>query len=727
MTVPAIEPVKNHYGNGSNTQFDFDFYIENENQLAVYKTNASNVEIKLVNGVDYSINEVGNNEGSFIIFPLQTSSHKVLQDVEVLSIQLDLPIKQETEYDVSDKLNLSAVEFSFDYVTRILQMLSRRIDRAVKVKEGSDLTADELINSIYSAQENTKMNADSAKNTAQEAYILLSNTNDTIIEIQNILARIQEENDGQSTFISTHNLFAVEEVDKKLSGNELIGYGEQNHEYSYSQYPDAYLELSNDFQTGENQIFSSNELSTSVKNYTGSTSGNFYMSYDSDLAIDTNVYSDIGLNTLIGKITNVQSVVSSSYIGSNNNFYIPASDDISEGVEAFSDSALTNSLGVVNDLKKAVGRKYSALNSGTFYSQNVELIKGLRIYQDEALTKDRGTITKIDKAYADKYTMTDIGFVFVPQNSVIEVGSKLYSDILCTDVVGEVTKKGSIAESSCYSYCTEWQTGYSGFVKHYYYTKRPLDDTYQWAYSNPSCTKKYVWNCPSGTNSAFDGKEIMVKTTGSATLFSPDEYVYNPLTLYGRNTKLLSTSALTSNNYICIDNSDVQIEYSKLGTESIDVISINTEPNETYELVEIYEKSFIKIGDTDYQSYIFDALIQDKLIAIDNGELQSVIDNGIVSTEGISFEYVLAEDGHKIVDIKYKNAVQSYIASKGKSPFYIIDTNNKKFILPVKDSDKFIYFCLGNTRIKSASIDLLNIIYDKLNKIDISLAEILGE
>ena len=67
------------------------------------------------------------------------------------------------------------------------------------------------------------------------------------------------------------------------------------------------------------------------------------------------------------------------------------------------------------------------------------------------------------------------------------------------------------------------------------------------------------------------------------------------------------------------------------------------------------------------------------------------------------------------------------IASKGKSPFYIIDTNNKKFILPVKDSDKFIYFCLGNTRIKSASIDLLNIIYDKLNKIDISLAEILGE
>lgn len=727
MTVPAIEPVKNHYGNGSNTQFDFDFYIENENQLAVYKTNASNVEIKLTYGVDYSINEIGNKEGSFVTFPLENSEYSLLKEDEVLSLQLDLTIEQETEYDISDKLNLSAIELSFDYVTRILQMLSRRIDRAVKVKEGSDLTADELVNSIYTAQENTKMNADSAKNTAQEAYILLQNVNDSIVEVQNILSLIQEKNDEQSTFISTHNLFSIEEVDKKLSGTELIGFGKQNEQYSYNIYPDAYLELSNDFQTGESQVFSSNELCTYVKSYTGSTSDDFYISYESDLAIGTSIYSDKNLSSLIGEITNVQSVVSNSYLGSNNNFYIPVSDDISEGVEAYSDVTLTTSLGVITDIKNVTGRKYSAINSGEFYTENVELTKGVKLYQDEAHSDEMGTITKIDKAYADKYTMTDLGFVYVKKDSNIVVGTKLYSDILCTDLIGEVTKKGNLAQSSCYSYCTEWQTGNSGFVKHYYYTKNPLDENWQWAYSNPSCTQKYIWNCPSGVNSAFNGQEIMVRNFGNSTLFSPENNVYSTLSLYGKNTLLLSTSALTDNNFICIDNSDVQIEYSKIGTDSIDVISLNTEQDESFELIEIYEKSFIKIGDADYQSYIFDTLVQNNLIAIDNGELESVVDNGVVSTEGITFEYVLAEDGHKIVDAKYKNSIESYIENYNKSPYYLIDTKNKTFTLPIKDPDKNIYFCLGNTKIKSASIDLMNIMYNKLNKIDNTLSEILGE
>jgi len=157
--IPETEPVKNHYGNNVATQFDFDFYIEDATQLSVVHTDLSDVVTTLTYGVDYSIHEFGNKNGSYIVFPIQGSSYSTLgwdtstNKKEILSIALSLPISQEAQYENSSKLNLSMLEYSLDYLTRLIQIINRQVVRAAKVPEGSDIDADDLTVNIIKVGE----------------------------------------------------------------------------------------------------------------------------------------------------------------------------------------------------------------------------------------------------------------------------------------------------------------------------------------------------------------------------------------------------------------------------------------------------------------------------------------------------------------------------------------------------------------------------------------------
>ncbi len=148
MTVSSIIPVNNYVGNSSNKEFDFDFLIEDESELVVQRTDTDGVITTLTLGVDYSINEVGNEEGSYITFPLDSSSYSVLAEDEKICLMLSLVIKQESEFENSSYFNFSILEWTFDYIVRILQIMSRQIERAAKVAEGSDTDTDELVYNI---------------------------------------------------------------------------------------------------------------------------------------------------------------------------------------------------------------------------------------------------------------------------------------------------------------------------------------------------------------------------------------------------------------------------------------------------------------------------------------------------------------------------------------------------------------------------------------------------
>lgn len=167
--IPDKNPYNNWNGNGSTTTFDFDFYIEDETQLAVYHTNSKGVQTLLKYGTDYSINELQNENGSFINFPLASSTYSVLSENEVISLCLTLPITQENPYSKSSYLNLETLEYSLDYLTRICQIISRQMERSVKTQEGSSQTAEELVQALNDAQVNAAASASEAATSANAA------------------------------------------------------------------------------------------------------------------------------------------------------------------------------------------------------------------------------------------------------------------------------------------------------------------------------------------------------------------------------------------------------------------------------------------------------------------------------------------------------------------------------------------------------------------------------
>ena len=152
--IPERNPYNNWKGNGSTKTFDFDFLIEDETQLIVYHTNSSIVQTVLTYGTDYSINELGNENGSFITFPLDGSSYNILGEDEIISLCLTLPIAQENPFGKSSYLDLETLEYVFDYIIRICQIMSRELTRSVKVLEGSDISTDELTQDLITVSNN---------------------------------------------------------------------------------------------------------------------------------------------------------------------------------------------------------------------------------------------------------------------------------------------------------------------------------------------------------------------------------------------------------------------------------------------------------------------------------------------------------------------------------------------------------------------------------------------
>lgn len=167
--IPDKEPVNNWNGNSSNVNFDFDFLINSEDELLVLHTDAAGIQTTLKLNIDYTINQTGNADGSYITFPILGSSYKTLGDDEKITLMLNIPIAQTSPYGTSAKLNLKSLEFSFDYIVRLIQMVNRKADRSVKVQEGSENTPDDLIESLNQAQINAENSANFAAQKAQEA------------------------------------------------------------------------------------------------------------------------------------------------------------------------------------------------------------------------------------------------------------------------------------------------------------------------------------------------------------------------------------------------------------------------------------------------------------------------------------------------------------------------------------------------------------------------------
>lgn len=217
MTVSSIVPVNNYTGNSSVKKFDFDFLIEDENELVVQYTNKMEETKILTLGVDYSINEIGNPNGSYITFPLESSTYNVLTNNEKISLMLSLDIKQESEFKNSSYFNLNILEWTFDYIIRILQILNRKIERSVKISEGASYTPNELINEIKTSE----INAIQAANVASNAK--------TFIEQNEALACVAEDIQGPNNIAQVlANKVNIDKVANSISNVNAVGNGINN-------------------------------------------------------------------------------------------------------------------------------------------------------------------------------------------------------------------------------------------------------------------------------------------------------------------------------------------------------------------------------------------------------------------------------------------------------------------------------------------------------------------
>jgi len=174
MTVSKIDPVNNYTGNGSTTTFDFDFLIEDEAELLVQHTNSLGVQVPLVLNVDYVIDKTGENSGSFITFPIEGSQYQTLQYDEVISLSANLPIEQTKEYRNSSKLQLGTLEWSLDYIIRLIQILNRKVIRAIKVQESPNIDTETLVNNINNIADDLSI-IENVNNNEQNINIVSSN------------------------------------------------------------------------------------------------------------------------------------------------------------------------------------------------------------------------------------------------------------------------------------------------------------------------------------------------------------------------------------------------------------------------------------------------------------------------------------------------------------------------------------------------------------------------
>lgn len=294
MTIGQTEPVNIVYGNNLATKFDYDFYIETEEQLVVEHTNFSGVTTVLTYGVDYSIDGIGNEDGGQINFPLQGSTYETLgwnestDEKEMLVISLSLPFEQAAEFDISGDLNKKNLEKALDYQMRCTQILNRKLGRAILVQEGADSKPEELIASIEEAKLTSQSFAQVAEQKAIEANASAISAGEEATIATQLAAEVAATHEQALTDIEDARASAAQEI---TVGREEIA----------SNLSTATASLNNTYSTNSNKLKSEyntytsnlgNEYQATMKAYDRLYKGvDLEVKFASEIAQYGNVYA----------------------------------------------------------------------------------------------------------------------------------------------------------------------------------------------------------------------------------------------------------------------------------------------------------------------------------------------------------------------------------------------------------------------------------------------------
>lgn len=294
MTIGQTEPVNIVYGNNLATKFDYDFYIETEEQLVVEHTNFSGVTTVLTYGVDYSIDGIGNEDGGQINFPLQGSTYETLgwnestDEKEMLVISLSLPFEQAAEFDISGDLNKKNLEKALDYQMRCTQILNRKLGRAILVQEGADSKPEELIASIEEAKLTSQSFAQVAEQKAIEANASAISAGEEATIATQLAAEVAATHEQALTDIEDARAFAAQEITvgrEEIASNLSTATASLNNTYSTNS-----NKLKSEYNTYTNNL--GNEYQATMKAYDRLYKGvDLEVKFASEIAQYGNVYA----------------------------------------------------------------------------------------------------------------------------------------------------------------------------------------------------------------------------------------------------------------------------------------------------------------------------------------------------------------------------------------------------------------------------------------------------
>lgn len=215
MTVQNTPVINKWTGNGTNTEFDFDFRIDSASQLRV--SLLSDYDNPLVLGTDYSIKDISEGgsyplAGGTIIYPLSGSSHSTLTSEDKIVLELNISYVQNVPFSQGG-ITASAIEECLDYNVRLMQRLKQD---NIGYKENIELSVDNFkttvngqISSIQTSVNTANTNASAAVSTANTASANASNAvstaNTASTNASNAVSTANTANTNASNAVSTAN------------------------------------------------------------------------------------------------------------------------------------------------------------------------------------------------------------------------------------------------------------------------------------------------------------------------------------------------------------------------------------------------------------------------------------------------------------------------------------------------------------------------------------------
>lgn len=129
MSVTNQNSKSKYTANGTSTVFAYDFRILDSSHAVVYITDLSGVDTLQVEGSDYTIDGVGDNDGGNITF---TSPPTLSYTV---TIYRSIPINQLVDYIPTGRFPAETHEEAIDKLTLLCQDISKNVERSLRISE----------------------------------------------------------------------------------------------------------------------------------------------------------------------------------------------------------------------------------------------------------------------------------------------------------------------------------------------------------------------------------------------------------------------------------------------------------------------------------------------------------------------------------------------------------------------------------------------------------------